>query len=163
MSVRSQPGLSATLSQAAQRSGRRRAVRFHVSHSPAEAPNTVRLGISPPVKIARGAQTDCTASWRRHGSRRTHRQPVQLRSSAVLNWKPDYSKRVCSPISGQPLFPSASLRLALHSMYYNFARIHQPLRCTLAIEAGVSDHVRELEETFPFWIQTERDKTGALK
>ncbi len=36
--------------------------------------------------------------------------------------------------------------LALHYMYYNFSRIHQSLRVTPAMEAGVSDHVWELDE-----------------
>jgi len=36
--------------------------------------------------------------------------------------------------------------VALHFMYYNFARIHQTLRITPAMEAGISDHVWELEE-----------------
>jgi hypothetical protein len=36
--------------------------------------------------------------------------------------------------------------LALHYMYYNFARIHQSLRVTPAMEAGVSDHVWSIEE-----------------
>ena len=36
--------------------------------------------------------------------------------------------------------------VAIHYMYYNFARIHQSLRVTPAMEAGVSDHVWELEE-----------------
>ncbi len=36
--------------------------------------------------------------------------------------------------------------LALHYMYYNFCRIHQTIRCTPAMEAGVSDHVWELNE-----------------
>jgi hypothetical protein len=36
--------------------------------------------------------------------------------------------------------------IALHFMYYNFARIHQTLRITPAMEAGVSDHVWSLEE-----------------
>ena len=31
--------------------------------------------------------------------------------------------------------------VALHFMYYNFARIHQSLRVTPAIEAGLADHV----------------------
>lgn len=31
--------------------------------------------------------------------------------------------------------------IALHHMYYNFARIHQTLRVTPAMEAGISDHV----------------------
>jgi hypothetical protein len=36
--------------------------------------------------------------------------------------------------------------VALHSMYYNFGRIHKTLRVTPAMEAGVSDHVWSLEE-----------------
>jgi hypothetical protein len=31
-------------------------------------------------------------------------------------------------------------------MYYNFVRIHQTLRVTPAIEAGISNHVWTLEE-----------------
>jgi hypothetical protein len=31
-------------------------------------------------------------------------------------------------------------------MHYNFCRIHQSLRVTLAMEAGLSDHVWSLEE-----------------
>ena len=33
-----------------------------------------------------------------------------------------------------------------YHMHYNFARIHKSLRVTLAMEAGVSDHVWSLEE-----------------
>jgi len=36
--------------------------------------------------------------------------------------------------------------VALHFMYYNFARVHQTLRVTPAMEAGVADHVWSLEE-----------------
>ncbi len=36
--------------------------------------------------------------------------------------------------------------LALYFMYYNFCRVHQTLRVTPAMEAGVSDHVWELRE-----------------
>jgi len=31
-------------------------------------------------------------------------------------------------------------------MWYNFARVHQTLRVTPAIEAGLSDHVWTIEE-----------------
>jgi len=31
-------------------------------------------------------------------------------------------------------------------MNYNFARIHQTIRCTPAMESGVSDHVWSVEE-----------------
>ncbi len=40
--------------------------------------------------------------------------------------------------------------LALHYMFYNFARIHRSLRVTPAMEAGVSDHVWEIEEVLAF-------------
>jgi len=36
--------------------------------------------------------------------------------------------------------------IALHYMYYNFARFHQTLRVTPAMEAGVASHVWSLEE-----------------
>ena len=36
--------------------------------------------------------------------------------------------------------------VALHFMWYNFGRIHQTLRVTPAMEAGVSDHVWTAEE-----------------
>ncbi len=36
--------------------------------------------------------------------------------------------------------------VALHFMYYNFCRIHQTLRVTPAMEAGVTDHVWNIEE-----------------
>lgn len=36
--------------------------------------------------------------------------------------------------------------VALHFMHYNFCRIHQSLRVTPAMEAGIADHVWSLEE-----------------
>lgn len=36
--------------------------------------------------------------------------------------------------------------VALHYMHYNFCRIHQTLRVTPAMEAGVSDHGWTVEE-----------------
>ena len=36
--------------------------------------------------------------------------------------------------------------VALFFMYYNFARVHQSLRVTPAMAAGVSDHVWDIEE-----------------
>jgi hypothetical protein len=35
--------------------------------------------------------------------------------------------------------------VAIHYMYYNFARIHQSLGVIPAMEAGVSDHVWSIE------------------
>ena len=36
--------------------------------------------------------------------------------------------------------------VSLHFMYHNFARIHQTLRVTPAMEAGISKHVWSIEE-----------------
>lgn len=36
--------------------------------------------------------------------------------------------------------------VALHFMHYNFARVHQTLRVTPAMEVGLSDHVWNIEE-----------------
>lgn len=36
--------------------------------------------------------------------------------------------------------------VALYFMYYNFGRIHQTLRVTPAMEAGVANHVWSVEE-----------------
>lgn len=36
--------------------------------------------------------------------------------------------------------------VALHFMHYNFARIHQTLRVTPAMEAGISDHVWSIQD-----------------
>ena len=38
------------------------------------------------------------------------------------------------------------LNVALHFTYYNFCKIHQTLRVTPAMEAGISDHVWGIEE-----------------
>jgi len=36
--------------------------------------------------------------------------------------------------------------IALHIAYYNFCRVHQSLRVTPAMEAGLTDHIWELKE-----------------
>jgi len=36
--------------------------------------------------------------------------------------------------------------VAVHFMHYNFCRVHQTLRVTPAMEAGLADHVWEIEE-----------------
>ena len=36
--------------------------------------------------------------------------------------------------------------VALYFMYYNFARVHQTIRVTPAMEAGVTDHAWSIEE-----------------
>ena len=36
--------------------------------------------------------------------------------------------------------------VSLHFMHYNFARVHQTLRVTPAMEAGIADHVWTVDE-----------------
>jgi hypothetical protein len=36
--------------------------------------------------------------------------------------------------------------VSLHMMHYNFARVHQTLKTTPAVAAGVADHVWGIEE-----------------
>jgi hypothetical protein len=36
--------------------------------------------------------------------------------------------------------------VALYLMFYNFGRVHQTLRVTPAMEAGIADHVWSIEE-----------------
>ena len=45
-------------------------------------------------------------------------------------------------------------------MHYNFARIHQSLRVTPAMEAGISDHVWTLEEIVDLLEQDETRQTA---
>ena len=36
--------------------------------------------------------------------------------------------------------------IAIHYMHYNFCRVHETLRVTPAMEAGIADHVWSIEE-----------------
>jgi len=84
---------------------------------------------------------------------------------AVISGNPDYRHVSTSFAERQNLTMRMSMRrftrltngfskkvenhehaLALYFMYYNFCRIHQTLRVTPAMEAGVSDHVWDLSE-----------------
>jgi len=40
----------------------------------------------------------------------------------------------------------AGVASAIYHAYYNFCRVHQTLRVTPAMEAGLTDHVWSLEE-----------------
>ena len=84
---------------------------------------------------------------------------------AIISGNPDYSHVSTSYVERQNLTMRMSMRrftrltnghskklenhehaVAIHYMYYNFGRIHQSLRVTPAMEAGISDHVWSIEE-----------------
>ncbi len=50
--------------------------------------------------------------------------------------------------------------IALHYMHYNFCRVHQTLRVTLAMEAGMTDHIWTIEELVII-IKTMRQRDAA--
>ncbi len=60
-----------------------------------------------------------------------------------------FSKKLANHIAAFSLF----------IMYYNFGRVHQTLRVTPAMEAGVSDHVWTIEEMVGLLEETEAKKT----
>ena len=47
--------------------------------------------------------------------------------------------------------------VALHYMHYNFCRVHQTLRVTPAMEAGLADHVWGINEIVGLLEQAERE------
>ncbi len=51
--------------------------------------------------------------------------------------------------------------VALHFMHYNFCRVHQTLRVTPAMEAGIADHVWSIEEMAAL-MEADRSKTRAV-
>jgi IS1 family transposase len=84
---------------------------------------------------------------------------------AVISGKPDFAHVSTSFIEAQNRNMRMSMRrftrltnahskklenhghaIAIHYMYYNFARIHSSLRVTPAMEAGIADHVWSVEE-----------------
>jgi len=52
--------------------------------------------------------------------------------------------------------------IAIHYMYYNFCRIHETLRVTPAMEAGISDHVWCIEEMISLLDAKEIKSAGPI-
>ncbi len=69
---------------------------------------------------------------------RTERQNLTMRMSMRrFTWLTNaFSKKI----------ENHEAAVALHHMNYNFARVHQTLRVTPALEVGISDHVWSLDE-----------------
>ncbi|MCB9861291.1 MAG: DDE-type integrase/transposase/recombinase [Phycisphaeraceae bacterium] len=55
--------------------------------------------------------------------------------------------------------------ISIHFMYYNFCRVHSSLRVTPAMEAGIADHVWDIEELVGLLerVEAEQIEAGAMK
>lgn len=97
----------------------------------------------------------------------THYSPAICMGArkAVISGNPDHNHVSTSYVERQNLTMRMSMRrftrltnghskklenhehaVAIHYMYYNFGRIHQSIRVTPAMEAGIADHVWSIEE-----------------
>lgn len=124
------------------------------------------------VEDAFGAEVDYAMLQKIYGT--TEGQGGEVRYSpaqcmgakkAVISGQPDFAHISTSFTERQNLTMRMSMRrftrltnafskkvenheaaVALHFMYYNFARVHQTLRVTPAMEAGIANHVWTIEE-----------------
>jgi len=97
-----------------------------VRYSPAEC-----TGATKDVKIGKPDMAHVSTSY-------TERQNLTMRMSMrrFTRLTNAFSKKI----------ENHEAAIALHFMHYNFCRVHQTLRVTPAMEAGVADHVWSLEE-----------------
>ena len=128
----------------------------------------------PAVEDAFGCQIDYAMLIKIYGSDNVNKKPAEVRYSpaqcmgarkAVITGRPEIRHISTSHTERQNLSMRMGMRrftrltnafskklenhehaVALYFMYYNFARIHQTLRVTPAMEAGIADHVWGLEE-----------------
>ena len=124
------------------------------------------------VEDAFGAEIDYAQLQKIYGAAPTDNSQVRYSPAqcmgakrAVISGMPDHQHISTSYTERQNLTMRMSMRrftrltngfskkvanheaaVALHFLHYNFARVHQTLRCTPAMEAGVSDHVWTLAE-----------------
>jgi hypothetical protein len=125
----------------------------------------------PAVEDAFGADIDYAMLQKIYGVEQqlgeVRYSPAQCMGArrAVISGTPDFKHVSTSMVERQNLTMRMSMRrftrltnafskkvenhehsVAIHYINYNFSRIHQTLRVTPAMEAGITDHVWELEE-----------------
>jgi IS1 family transposase len=123
------------------------------------------------VESAFGTKVDYAQLVKIYGSSQANDEkrysPAQFIESIkkAISGNPDHTKISTSYIERQNLTMRMAMRrftrltngfskkienlshpVSLHFMYYNFCRVHQTLRVTPAMEAGITDHVWDIEE-----------------
>lgn len=110
-------------------------VKVYGKETKEEGPESYR----PPVVIA-AVPTRITGNpqWAHISTSYIERQNLTLRMQArrFTRLTNAFSKKLAN----------LKAQVALHFAHYNFVRIHQTLRCTPAMQAGLTDHVWELDE-----------------
>ena len=83
-------------------------------------------------------------------SARRHKATQKLRSRFTGNASHEPAFEIVALLDAAAwfsiFFENHAAAVALYFMYYNFGRVHQTLRVTPAMEAGLADHVWAIEE-----------------
>lgn len=121
-------------------------------NAPADAPANVRYS---PAKISSVTREVITGSPnKRHISTSyVERQNLTMRMSMrrFTRLTNGFSKKLENHVAAN----------ALYFLHYNFARIHQTLRVTPAMAAGIADHVWNVEEIVALLSRDVEEKTAA--
>jgi IS1 family transposase len=112
-------------------------------YSPAECIGTRQIGVAGCPK----AEHISTSHVERHNltMRMSMRRFARLTNA--------FSKKIENHVAG----------LSLYFMYYNFCRVHQTLRVTPAMEAGIADHVWSIEEVVALLPEEKSGPRGPYK
>jgi len=140
----------------------------------------------PAVRSAFGDDVDYAQLVKTYGTDQDPRRPERRYSPSVclgaapmpVNGNPDADKISTSHIERLNLTMRMSMRrytrltnafskkvenltaaVSLHFMYYNFVRVHQSLKTTPAVAAGVTDHVWSLDELIGLLEEAEATPT----
>ena len=108
----------------------------------------VKLYGNDPESEARYSPAECTGAEKKRIQGNPDREHVSTsyveRQNLTMRMQMRRFTRLTNGFSKK--VENLSHAVALHFMHYNFCRIHQSLRVTPAMEAGVTNHVWEVEE-----------------
>jgi hypothetical protein len=94
-----------------------------------------------------------------------HPDPARISTSYVErhNWSVRTSMRRYTRLSNgfSRKVENHAAAVALNYFAYNFIQIHRTLRCTLAMAAGVTDHLWSVDDLVALWESEERRQERA--